>query len=183
MVTLFVSSPRRRGRSRSVFLLLTAGALGLGPAAVAAQTPTIHVQGAVLDNVATTVTLGLQFTTPLGEAGLPSPGQQTTEDVRSWLFAAGASGGISLAHKQGYDDGFTATGHIGLMYRTGALVEQVGIVAYGNTEPLGAGPALRAKIAIVDLHAGGMWMKDGLGFRWFCGGGLSLQFLLDVFTR
>jgi hypothetical protein len=38
-------------------------------------------------------------------------------------------------------------------------------------------------VAILDVQAGGLWLEDGLGFRWFVGGGISLQFLLDVFKR
>jgi hypothetical protein len=63
-------------------------------------------------------------------------------------------------------------------------VDQVGIIAYGNAKPLGAGPALRALVSsVVELRAGGMWLGDDLGFRWVAGGGVSLQFLVDLLVR
>jgi hypothetical protein len=95
----------------------------------------------------------------------------------------GVGAGVSIAGRRGEKDGFTANGHLGLLYRTGAMVDQVGVVAYGNLEPAAIGPALKVKVAILELQGGGLWMENDLGFRWFAGAGISLQFLLDVFAR
>jgi len=165
--------------------LIAVGTVILGAITVPAeaQSPTVHIQGALLGEVAGTVTLGLQLNRSIGDPGLPKPGQIIEDDSRPWLLTLGAAAGVSVARKHGRDDGFTATGHAGLMRRTGKTVDQIGVVAYLNTKPFGAGPAVRAKVAILDVQAGGLWLEDGLGFRWFVGGGISLQFLLDVFKR
>jgi len=72
-------------------------------------------------------------------------------------------------------------GQLGMMYRTGKTVDQVGLVVHGNLNPGYLGPALRVKIAIVDLLVGGMWVENDVGFRAFFGGGVSWAFLCDVF--
>jgi hypothetical protein len=94
------------------------------------------------------------------------------------MVAAGAS----IARERGDDNGFTVAAHGGVMRRTASFVEEVGVVGYANLNPLGAGPALRGKIAAaIDVTAGGLWMTDEAeGFRWFVGGGLSLALLGDL---
>ena len=145
---------------------------------------TISLQAARLDGVATTATIGVGFALPLGDAGgLPEPGQEVSGAVSSWLVGFGAGLGVSLAGDRGDKDAFTANGNLGILRRTGSMVDQVGLVAYGNLEPAAIGPALKAKVAILEVQAGGLWMEHDLGFRWFAGADISLQFLLDVFAR
>jgi hypothetical protein len=149
-----------------------------------AQMGTVSLEAARLDGVATTASIGVGWAVPLGDAGgLPGRGEQISSEVSSWLVGFGAGVGASFAGDRGADDAFTAHGHLGLLWRTGSMVEQVGLVAYGNLEPAGLGPALRVKVAILEVQAGGLWMENDLGLRWFAGAGVSLQFLLDVFAR
>jgi hypothetical protein len=185
MMTIKPAHLTRRNPSRHAAPIFVAFAmvLSLVPAPVAAQTPTVHIQGALIGKAAGTVGLGLQLTKPLGDVELPKPGQVSTTETQPWLLIAGAGGGYSWARKEGRTDGFNATAELGVVRRTGALIDQVGLVAYLNTKPLGAGPAVRAKVLIIDIKAGGMWLEKGQGFRWFVGGGVSLEFLLDLFKR
>lgn len=175
----------RRSQSRyaQAIFVVSAMALSLAPMPAAAQTPTVHVQWALVHESAATLGLGLQLAKPLGSVAVPKPGEVSTSETQPWLVIVGAGGGYSRARRDGGSDGFTATAELGLLRRTGGLVDQVGVVAYVNTKPLGAGPAVRAKFKILDLKAGGMWLEKGHGFRWFVGGGMSIQFLLDVFKR
>ncbi len=174
-------------RSRAPFagvmaLLLTLPAFSAAP--VRAQMGTVSLQAARLDGVATTASIGVGWAIPLGDAGgLPAPGQEISSEVSPWLVGFGAGLGVSIAGHRGDKDSFSADGYLGLLRRTGSLVDQVGVVAYANLEPAAIGPALTAKLAILDLRAGALWMEHDLGLRWFAGMGISLQFLLDVFAR
>jgi len=183
-------TPRRRSvPTRSRARVAGAAALllvlpTLAPRAAAAQMGTISLQAARLDGVASTASIGVGWAEPLGDGGgLPRPGEEISSAVSSWLLGFGAGLGVSIAGDHGGDDAFTAHGHVGLLYRTGSMVDQVGLVAYGNLEPAAIGPALKVKVAILELQGGGLWMEHDLGFRWFAGAGISLQFLLDVFAR
>ncbi len=155
----------------------------MGARPLQAQSGTLSLQAARLDGAATTTTLGVGWVVPLGEPALPAPGEASEEAVSDWLVTFGLGAGASWAGARGGKDAFTVTGHGGLARRTGTLVEQVGLEAWGNLEPLAVGPAVRARVAVVDLRAGGLWMEDDLGLRWFAGLDVSLQFLLDVFAR
>lgn len=151
---------------------------------IVAQMGTVSLQAARLDGVASTASIGVGWAIPMGDAGgLPAPGQEISSEVSSWLVGFGAGLGASVAGDRGDKDAFTANGYLGLLRRTGSMVDQVGVVAYGNLEPAAIGPALTAKVAILDLRAGALWMEHDLGLRWFAGLGISLQFLLDVFAR
>lgn len=158
-------------------------ALTAAPIWASAQTPTVHLQAAHIGGTATTTTVGLQWTRSLGDVALPQPGQQVDQESRSWLLVGGLAGGYSWTTQRGPNSGLNAAAHAGLMYRTGALVDQVGVVGYLNARPFGAGPALRAKIAVLDVQAGGLWVEGRRGLHWFIGGGVSLQFLCDLFCR
>jgi hypothetical protein len=159
----------------AVALLLALPALSC--ASVQAQMGTVSLQAARLDGVATTASIGVGWAIPLGDAGgLPAPGEERSSEVSSWLVGFGVGLGASVAGDRGDKDAFTANGHAGLLWRTGSMVDQVGVVA-------AIGPALTAKVAILELRAGGLWMEHDLGLRWFAGMGISLQFLLDVFAR
>jgi hypothetical protein len=155
----------------------------MAPCPAGAQTGTLSLQVARLDGVATTTTLGVGWTVPLGEPSLPGPGELSEEAVSDWLLSLGAGAGVSWAGARARGNAFTANGHADLMWRTGSLVERVGAGAYGNLDPLALGPELRARLAVIDVRVGGLWMEHAPGLRWFAGVDLSLQFLLDVFAR
>jgi len=162
-------------------VLLGLSAVVPGPAR--AQTGTLALQAARLDGAATTTTLGVGWTVPLGEPSLPGPGEVSEEEVSDWLLTLGAGAGMSWAAARAEGNAFTVNGHADLMWRTGSLVERVGAGVYGNLDPLAVGPAVRARLAVIDVQAGGLWMEHALGVRWFAGVDVSLQFLLDVFSR
>jgi len=155
----------------------------MAPVPAGAQTGTLTLQAARLDGAATTTTLGVGWTVPLGEPALPGPGEVSEEAVSDWLLSLGAGAGASWAGARGDGDAFTVNGHADVLWRTGSLVERVGAGVYGNLDPLALGPEVRARLAVIDVRAGGLWMEHALGLRWFAGLDLSLQFLLDVFAR
>jgi hypothetical protein len=151
---------------------------------------TLHLQGARLDDVATTITLDLGVSRPLGggggedeDRGLPAPGQVMVKHVSPWIGTARLGVGASLAGRRGDEDAVTVVGHLGVLARTDFFIDRVGLVVFGNLEPLAAGPAVRAQILAVGLQAGGLWHDDSLGFRWFASADLSLAFLGDIFGR
>jgi hypothetical protein len=175
----------RLGRSAAI-CIATAVALTATADHARAQSATAYVQAALLDNAAATFTLGIHFTETLGtETVLPAPGGSATSSGSTYLTTFMVAAGASIARERGDDNGFTVAAHGGVMRRTAWFVEEVGVVGYANLNPLGAGPALRGKIATaIDVTAGGLWMTDEAeGFRWFVSGGLSLALLGDLFSR
>lgn len=172
---------RHRGRAAlrtwvaAVWLLL-----GVGVAQAVEGQVTGRLQSAHLFDEATTVSLGLEYLTPLGsdDGILPQPGETSVSSVREWLFTGALGAGVAFPRESDDDATFTLTGYAGVMWRTGWFIEQIGAVAYGNLNPGGGGPALRARIAIVDLMVGGMWVDDD--FTGVVGLDLSLAFLGDL---
>lgn len=176
-----ISRPRRVVRHGSIAASLTLAALiGLGRADLSAQTGTLHIQAARIHDAAATYTLGVRYTSPKSPPALPDPGETVRQAVSEWLFTGMVGGGVSRGLGDITENEATAVGYLGVMYRTGVIVDQVGIIAYGNLNPGGAGPALRLKMAVVDLMIGGLWMEKDLGFRFFLGGGLSWAFIGDL---
>lgn len=52
-------------------------------------------------------------------------------------------------------------GQLGMLYRIGSTIEQVGVVAYGNLQPRSGGSGADGQgSAIVELLAGGVWMEE-----------------------
>ena len=77
---------------------------------------TVSLQAARLDGVATTTSIGVGWTEPLGDAGgLPAMGEEISSEVSSWLLAFGVGLGVSVAGDRGDEDAFTANGHLGLL--------------------------------------------------------------------
>jgi hypothetical protein len=154
--------------------------LGVGAAQAVEGQVTGRLQSAYLFDEATTLSLGLEYLTPLGsdDGLLPAPGETSVSSVREWLFTGALGAGVAFPRESDDDTAFTLTGYTGVMWRTGWFVEQVGAVAYGNLNPGGGGPALRARIAIVDLMVGGLWIDDD--FTGVAGLDLSLAFLGDL---
>jgi hypothetical protein len=152
-----------------------------GQSDLSAQTGTVHVQASLVSDAAATYTLGVRYTTPRSEPEVPGRGQTSVEAVNEWLFTATLGGGLSRGRGTFTKNQGTVNGQLGMMYRTGKTVDQVGLVVHGNLNPGYLGPALRVKIAIVDLLVGGMWVENDVGFRAFFGGGVSWAFLCDVF--
>jgi hypothetical protein len=155
----------------------------MAPYPAGAQTGTLSLQVARLDGVATTTTLGVGWTVPLGEPSLPGPGEVSEEAVSDWLLSLGVGAGGRGPPPGAAWNALTVNGHADLLWRTGFLVERVGAGVYGNLDPLAMGPEVTARLAVIDVRAGGLWMEHALGLRWFAGLDLSLPFLLDVFAR
>lgn len=154
-----------------------------------AAAQTLHLQGARLDDVATTITFNLDVRRPLGGGGdgdggdFPAPGEVVEKKVSPWIGTAMVGLGASIAGDRGDKDTVTVVGQLGVLARTGWFVDRVGVVAFGNLEPLSGGPAVRAQVLAIGVQAGGLWHDDSLGFRWFAALDLSLAFLGDLLGR
>jgi hypothetical protein len=175
--------PRVRVIRARLLLALSTGLLadGIGGVDVAAQAGTLHAQLGRLDKAAWTYTLGVRYTKPIGEGGvLPAPGQRIERDVRPWLLTATAGGGLSRTRGSDPQNELTLVGQLGVLYRTGSMVEQVGLVAYGNLEPGLVGPALAARVAVVELIAGAGWLDGDSGVAWFAGAAVALELWGDL---
>lgn len=161
-------------------LALTLGLVFAGPRGAMAQTGTVHLQAALLDDAAAAYTLGIRYTAPRTAPALPRPGETSEEEVEEWLFTAMVGAGLSRGKGGNPENGGTVVGQVGMAYRTGALVEQVGLVAYANTNPWLIGPAVTARVAIVEVAAGGGWRDGGSGLAWFVAGALSWELIRDL---
>jgi len=164
-------------------LVALLGLAAIAPGPARAQTGTLALQAARLDGAATTTTLAVGWAVPLTQPSLPGPGEVSEETVSDWLLSLGAGAGASWAGARATENAFTVNGYADLLWRTGSLVERAGAGVYANLDPLAVGPELRARLAVIDVRAGGLWMEHALGLRWFAGVDVSLQFLLDVFAR
>ena len=180
-----ISKARRASCQAAISVVLAFLALTWpGGIDASAQTGTLQVQAALIDDAATTYTLGIRYTAPRTEPALPRPGETSEEAVNEWLITAMAGGGVSRGRGDNTENVATLVGQLGMLYRIGSTIEQVGVVAYGNLNPGLVGPALTVRVAIVELLAGGVWMEGGAsGLVWFLGAGVSWEFVRDVFER
>jgi len=181
---LLLPSVARARRAFAVAALCGIAALGVAPSDAYAQTGTLHVQFARLDDAASTYTLGIRYTTPLGDAGgsvLPQPGQVVERAGRRWLFTAMAGGGLSRSRGANPENSFTAVAEAGVLYRFEGKVESVGMAAYANLQPRFIGPAVTVRaLSILEVVGGVGKLKDRSGVSWFAGAAISVDLLGDL---
>ena len=138
-----------------------------------------NVQVAHLWGETTSLTIGLRYEWAIGSESLV----EGTEDEfvpTPWTLTAMAGFGLGVPNSGVCDTCPTAVAHLGVFYETGCSVERVGIVGYGNLEPLAGGPAVRATVkTVVETMVGGLYVKGG---AWVLALGVDveLQSLLDL---
>ncbi len=150
----------------------------------AANAQVVYLQAARLDGIATTITADVEVRTSLGSSDedvLPAPGRMLEYTESPLVLTLMLGAGVSLAGGECDDDGPTAVGHLGLLYRTEWFFDRAGLLAFGSARPFAGGPAVRLEmLRAFGLELGGLWFDESRGFRWFAALDVSVPFLRDL---